>query len=146
MSVAFVERVLWWKRSWSSCLSKQISAMRLSLSGSLCVGSTVFSALPFAFALIRAVETQGRDLRYVLVALAAFVGAATVRAMDRRPRRTKTSGALLFVAAFIAATLLAIIAGLSLGTIWGPGIVVLGSAFGLCEAAAALCNGLALGG
>ena len=94
--------------------------------------ATAFAAMPFAFALIRLVQT-GTDARYVVVALASACGAA----MAMRLTRPVTSARFLRVAivVFIMATLLAIIAAMVLGTRLGPGILVVAAAFGSCFAA-----------
>jgi hypothetical protein len=101
--------------------------------------SMVAAGVRFAFALVRAVRT-GYDLRYIWVALASLLGAAATvrigRAYGRGP-------AALAAGAFIAATLLAVLAALLIGTILGPGIVVVGSGFGLCFAVGALLHMLA---
>lgn len=104
--------------------------------------SIVCAALPFAFGVIRAVETRGRDLRYILVALAALSGAAAVFAAARPHTRTRRMAAALFVAVFMGATLLAVVAAMLLGTILGPGILVVASAFGFCMAAASVLRNL----
>ena len=102
--------------------------------------SIVFAALPFAFGAIRAVQTGGRDLRYILVALAAVSGAAAVKAAAGRFGRRPRMAAAFFVAVFMGSTLVAVIAALLIGTILGPGILVVASAFGFCLAAASLLH------
>lgn len=109
---------------------------RVSRGRALHALSVVFAVLPFAFALIRAIETRGRDLRYILVALAALGGAAAVQSAARLHGGRPSKVAALFAAVFIGATLLAVIAALLLGTILGPGILVVASAFGFCLASA----------
>jgi uncharacterized damage-inducible protein DinB len=97
-----------------------------------------FAALPFGFGSIRAFQTHAADLRYIWVALAALCGAAAVMAAVGLRDNKPNHGVALFGAVFVAATLLAVIAGLLLGTVLGPGIAVVGSAFGFCLAAGCL--------
>ena len=93
--------------------------------------SILFGAVPFAFALVRAVRT-GDDLRYLWVALAALLGATIAMAM-RKANRTRTSISL-GLTAFVLATLLATAMALLLGTQFGPGVWLVGSGFGGCLA------------
>jgi hypothetical protein len=95
--------------------------------------ATAFAAMPFAFALIRLVQT-GTDARYVVVALASVCGAALALVLAR----PVTSARFLRVAVsvFISTTLFAVIAALLLGTTLGLGILVVAAAFGFCFAAA----------
>jgi len=103
--------------------------------------SILFGAVPFAFALVRAVRT-GDDFRYLWVALAALVGATIAMAIGKA-RRTRASVGLGF-RAFVLATLFATAAALFLGTQFGPGVLVVGSGFGGCLAASSVLY--ALGG
>ena len=96
--------------------------------------SLVFAALPVAFAVIRAVRT-GHDVRYLWVALAALLGAATVMAIGQGSRRTPLAAVTLSAAALVAALLLATLAALLLGTTFGRGILVVTFSFALCCAA-----------
>jgi hypothetical protein len=104
--------------------------------------SILFGAVPFAFALIRAVRTGG-DLRYLWVALAALLGATLAMAIGRaRRRRTRTSLGLGFTA-FVLATLFATAAALLLGTQFGPGVWLVGSGCGGCLAVSSVLYALA---
>jgi hypothetical protein len=94
--------------------------------------SILFGAVPFAFALVRAVRT-GHDLRYLWVALAALLGATIAMAM-RKAHRTRTLQGL-GLTAFVIGTLLATAMALFLGTQFGPGVVLVGSGCGGCLAA-----------
>jgi peptidoglycan/LPS O-acetylase OafA/YrhL len=102
--------------------------------------SILFAAVPFAFALVRAVRT-GDDLRYLWVALAALLGATLAMAMGRT-RRTWTSLGLGFTI-FVLATLFATAAALLLGTQFGPGVWLVGSGCGVCLAASSVLYALA---
>jgi hypothetical protein len=95
--------------------------------------SIAIAALPFAFALIRFVKS-GSDVRYFWVALASFLGAITVVLGGGRQRPTLQAALTRSAAAFVIATLFAVLAGLLLGTTLGPGILVVAAAFGLCSA------------
>ena len=103
--------------------------------------SILFGAVPFAFALVRAVRT-GHDLRYLWVALAALLG-ATIAMAIRKAHRTRTSLGL-GLTAFVLATLLATAMALFLGTQFGPGVLLVASGCGGCLAAS--CVLYALGG
>src|SRR4029078_3135470 len=92
----------------------------------------LFGAVPFAFAIVRAVRT-GDDFRYLWVALASLLGATIAMAIGK-VRRTRVSVGLGFTA-FVFATLFAPAAALSLGTQFRPGVLVVGSSFGGCLAA-----------
>ena len=106
--------------------------------------SIVFAVFPFAFALIRAIETGGQDLRYLWVALAALGGATAVVAVAGPQGRRRNAVAALFATMFVSATLLALVAALLLGTIFGAGVLVVASAFGFCSAAGCQLHVLAL--
>ena len=98
-----------------------------------------FGLLPFAFGLIRALTT-GQDVRYLWVAAAGFVGAALVT-VQARSRNGSTGPHIAAAAvAFVAATVLAVFAAMILGTRLGPGLLVVGAAFGLCFAVASLLH------
>jgi len=102
--------------------------------------SILFGAVPFAFALVRAVRT-GDDFRYVWVAFGALLGATIAIAM-RKADRTRTFAGL-GLTAFVLATLLATAVALFLGTQFGPGVLVVGSGFGGCLAASCVLYALA---
>lgn len=101
--------------------------------------SIVVAAVPFAFALVRAVST-GYDVRYFWVALASLLGAMATIAVGRAHLRGPSSFVALVVAVFVIATLLAVFAGVLIGTTLGLGIIVVGAAFGFCFAVAALLH------
>jgi len=100
---------------------------------SLSIGALaiLFAAVPFGFALIRAFST-GYDLRYIWVALASCAGAAIVMMAGRG--NTGRAGVTLAMASFVMSTLLAMLTALLIGTRFGPGIIVVASAFGFCSA------------
>ena len=102
--------------------------------------SILLGAVPFAFALVRAVRT-GDDLRYLWVAFAALLGTTMAMAM-RKALRTRTSLGL-GLTAFVLATLLATAVALFLGTQFGLGVLLVGSGFGGCLAASCVLYALA---
>jgi hypothetical protein len=103
--------------------------------------SAVLAALPFAFALFRAVQT-GTDVRYVWVALAAMAGGMLVTARVRGSRRPVSPQALA-AAVFLTAVVFATGAGMLLGTRLGPGLLVVTTAFAACFAAASFTSVIA---
>jgi uncharacterized membrane protein HdeD (DUF308 family) len=102
----------------------------------------VVAAVPFGFALIRAVST-GSDFRYFWVALAGLLGAVATVRIGRAYGARPAAAVALAAGAFLAATLLAVLAALSIGTALGPGLLVVGSAFGVCFAVGSLLHLLA---
>ena len=104
--------------------------------------SILFGAAPFAFGLIRRVRT-GYDLRYLWVAVAALIGATVGMAVGKAYRRQPSVTVALSAASFVIATLLATGAALLLGMRLGPGVLVVGSAFGFCCAASCVFHALA---
>jgi hypothetical protein len=118
-------------------------AMKRSLNGTLLRAlGLACAAVPFAFALIRAVQT-GTDFRYFWVALGGLCGAAATMAVARRYDRTSKAAVVLPAAVFATATLLAVLAALLIGTTLGPGVLVVGAGFGFCFAAGCLLLQLA---
>jgi len=95
------------------------------------------AAVPFAFALIRAVTT-GKDYRYFWLAIAGLAGTAATVTVGRT-----WSSPVLTAAVFVIATLLTVLAALAIGTRLGPGILVVAAGFGFCFAVSALLNVLA---
>ena len=117
--------------------------MTRSVRGSLLQAlALVSAAIPFAFALVRAVQT-GNDFRYFWVALGGLCGAAATMAVARRYDRTSKAAVVLPAAVFATATLLAVLAALFIGTSLGPGVLVVGAGFGFCFAAGCLLLQLA---
>ena len=108
----------------------------------LFVLSVFVAAVPFAFALVRAVRT-GYDLRYFWVALASLLGAMVTIAVARAHIGGPIALVALVAAVFVIATLLAVFAATLIGTTLGLGILVVGAAFGFCFAVAALLYVLA---
>ena len=104
--------------------------------------SIAFAAVPFAFAMVRAIRT-GHDLRYVCVALGSLLGAAAVWAAGKRSSRTLSVAVSLSALAFVGATLSGIMVAMLLGTRLGAGLLIVASSFGLCCAAGGLLHALA---
>src|SRR5438093_11243582 len=82
--------------------------------------SILFAAIPFAFALVRALRT-GYDFRYLWVALASLLGAAALMAVRKRDNRKPQAAVALSAGAFVMATLCALLAASLLGTTAGLG-------------------------
>jgi hypothetical protein len=95
--------------------------------------SLLVAAVPFGFALLRAVRT-GTDLRYLWMALSAFSGATIVMGIGRASSRGLSKALALSVVALGVAVLAAAWTASLLGTVAGPGMWVVASAFGLCSA------------
>lgn len=92
--------------------------------------SNVFGVAPFAFGLLRYVQT-GYDLRMLWMAVASFVGAGlvwvTAKGRSDRARTTLTFSILTLV----VTTLLATLTGFMLGATSGPGAWMVAFVFGL---------------
>lgn len=97
--------------------------------------SIVAAAVPFAFALIRAVTT-GSDFRYFWVALASLLGAVTVVTVGRRYGGSPAAAFAAASGIFVVATLFALAAALLIGTMAGLGLLVVAAAFGFWFAVA----------
>ena len=93
--------------------------------------SIVATLIPFGFALIRAART-GNDFRYLWVAFASVAG-ATLAMKTAKASNKPVAVALVFV----VATVFAVSAAVLMGTALGVPILIVGSAFGSCFAAAA---------
>lgn len=93
------------------------------------------AAVPFAFGLIRLAQT-GSDARYLVVAAAALGGAAVVMTFTRTGKAAADAGLGTVARVFVGATVLAVAAAMFLGTRLGPGILIVGAAFGFCFAVA----------
>ena len=96
--------------------------------------AVVFAAIPFAFGLIRAVNT-GSDVRYVWVALAAMCGGMAGMAAARATGRG-ANPAVIVPVVFVVAGAFAVSAAMLLGTRLGPGILIVAASFAACFAAA----------
>jgi hypothetical protein len=94
----------------------------------------VAAIVPFGFAMIRAVETEGRDLRYLWVAFAAFVGALARMALAARSGGRRMTRGTLAAGVFFMSTLFAVLAAWLLGTAVGPAMFIVGAGFGFCFA------------
>jgi hypothetical protein len=108
----------------------------------LFVLSIFVAAVPFAFALVRALRT-GYDLRYFWVALASLLGAMVTIILGRAHRGRPIAVGALVAGVFVIATLLAVLGALLIGTTFGLGIIAVGTAFGFCFAVGALLHALA---
>ena len=104
--------------------------------------SIALAALPFAFALIRAISTR-HDVRYFWVALGSLLGGVSVMFLAGAAHRSGRALVAMTAASFAVATLLAMAAALLLGTKLGPGMLVVAASFALCTAAGCLLYALA---
>ena len=102
--------------------------------------SLAAAGMPFAFASIRAFQT-GWDFRYFLIAVAGLLGAAATVPIGRGYTTSWGSFAMA-MAAFVAAALLSVLAAMTIGTRFGPGILVVAAAFAACFAAAVFFHSL----
>jgi hypothetical protein len=100
------------------------------------IAAAAFAFAPFGFALMRAVETEGRDLRYLWVAFAAFIGAMVRMAMAARSGGRRMTRGTLAAGVFFMSTLSAVVAAFMIGTDVGLAMFLVSSAFGFCFAAA----------
>jgi len=96
--------------------------------------SILLGAIPFVFALIRAVQT-GTDFRYLWMAIAAFIGAALVMIIGKARDQTRNVVLRLSAIAFLTSTLVAALVGRLLGGRSIVGILIVCVAFGLFSAA-----------
>jgi hypothetical protein len=96
--------------------------------------SAALAFAPFAFGMIRAIQTDARDLRYLWVAFAAFAGAMARMVLARR-QRTPLPRLALAAGIFVTSSLFAALAAWALGTTIGPAMLVVSAAFGFCFAA-----------
>ena len=101
----------------------------------LYVLSILFATAPFAFGLIRLVET-GSDLRILWMSLASFFGTFLLTAIAKM--RTRVPGAVLgfSVAVLATATLLAAATAYLLGATSAVGVWAVAFVLGLCWASA----------
>jgi hypothetical protein len=91
----------------------------------------LFAAVPFAFGLLRALNT-GTDFRYLWVAITSFIAASAVMGAAKASSRTPLSLAAMVL---VVATLVAAATAFLLGARSAPAVLVVALAFGLCWAA-----------
>ena len=99
------------------------------------IAAAAFAFAPFGFALMRAVETEGRDLRYLWVAFAAFIGAMARMVLAARGGGRLMTRGTLALGVFFMSTITAVVAALMLGTVVGPAMFIVASGFAFCFAA-----------
>jgi len=95
--------------------------------------SFVFAAIPFAFALIRAIKT-GTDFRYLWMAVAAFVAAAAFVAIERARSRQRDVTTSMPLGVFLVVALVAALTGYLLGARSSVGVWVVSVGFAFCWA------------
>ena len=116
----------------SALARSNLSRMPSRLTGAA-IAAMLLAGAPFAFAMIRIVQTDARDMRYLWVAFAAFAGAMLRMAIAMRGSRRMTRGAL-GAGVFLVSTAAAAFTALMLGTRVGPAMFLVAAAFGACFA------------
>lgn len=99
------------------------------------IAAALLAFAPFGFALMRAVETEGLDLRYLWVAFAAFMGAMVRMFMAARSTGRRMTRGTLAAGVFFMSALFAVVAAWALKTAVGPAMFIVSAAFGACFAA-----------
>lgn len=89
---------------------------------------------PFAFALMRAVETEGRDLRYLWIAIAAFAGAMARMVLAMLGGARPMTRGMMAAGVFVMSALSAVVAAVMMGMPVRATLFVVAAAFGLCFA------------
>ena len=97
--------------------------------------SALLAFAPFAFGLMRAVGTDGRDLRYLWVAIAAFIGAMARMALAARSGGRPMTPAMMAAGVFLMSTVAASVAAIMLGTSVNAAVLIVAAGFGFCFAA-----------
>lgn len=87
------------------------------------------AGVPFAFAIIRLIQTRS-DFRPLAMAIAALAGAAAVLAVSARRGRAPS---VRFVLTFALSTVLAAATGFALGARAAPAVLLVAGAFGLFD-------------
>lgn len=100
----------------------------------------LFPMLPFMFGLMRAVESDGTDMRYLWVALAAFAGGMLRLGMARSKTATPITRGALAAGVFVISSLFAAVAAAFLGTKIGPAMFLVAAGFGACFALGAYAS------
>lgn len=100
---------------------------------SLLVSGILIALVPFAFGVLRALET-GSDFRFLWTALGSSLGAILVMTLGKARSRSRHALFSLSIVALVMATLLAALAALLLGARSAPAIWVVAFGFGLCSA------------
>jgi hypothetical protein len=95
--------------------------------------SLVFAAAPFAFGLIRFLQT-GSDVRMLWMAVTSFVGASVVMAIGRARGRERSGIVVFSLVTLIVATLCAGLTAIRFGATRGPGAWAVAFVLGLCWA------------
>jgi len=95
--------------------------------------SFVLAAVPFAFALIRAIKT-GTDFRYLWMAVAAFIAAAAFVAIEKERGRRRNVTTSMPLGVFLIVTVVAALTGYLLGARSSVGVWVVSIGFAFCWA------------
>ena len=106
--------------------------MQRSLRELLFFGAGIMlTALPFAFGLLRAWQT-GTDLRYLWVALSAFVGSSVVISIGKSRSKTSTVTVGVAVVALLVATIAAVLGAKFLANTQSAAAWIVAFFFGFC--------------
>lgn len=92
------------------------------------------TAVPFAFAIIRALRT-GADLRYLWLAVASFLGVTLVMVMTKARKRSRAEILSLAIIAFIVGAALTAIVAKLLGASAISGVALVALSFAIFIAA-----------
>lgn len=95
--------------------------------------SIPFAAAPFAFALVRVLQT-GDDLRLLWMAFASCIGASVVMVIGKARSRKPNVVLALSAVVLLIATLFAGVTAFMLGATASPGIWAVAFFFGICWA------------
>lgn len=95
--------------------------------------SFVLAAVPFAFALIRAIKT-GSDFRYLWMSVASFVAAAAFVAIEKERGRRRDVKTSMPVGVFVIVAVVAALTGYLLGARSSVGVWMVSVGFAFCWA------------
>lgn len=95
--------------------------------------SFVLAAVPFAFALIRAIKT-GDDFRYLWMAVASFAAAAAFVAIEKERGRRRDVTTSMPLGVFIIVAVVAALTGYLLGARSSVGVWLVSVGFAFCWA------------
>lgn len=99
------------------------------------IAAAVLAFLPFGFALMRAVETEGLDLRYLWIAFAAFLGAMARMVLAARSGGRRMTRGTLATGVLFMSMLTAIFAAWMLGHPVNAALFLVSAGFAFCFAA-----------
>jgi energy-converting hydrogenase Eha subunit A len=95
--------------------------------------SFVLAAIPFAFALIRAIKT-GTDFRYLWMAVASFIAAAVFGVIEKERGRRRDVTTSMPLGVFVIVAVVAALTGYLLGARSSVGVWMVSVGFAFCWA------------